>query len=595
MLEEIRSTNGFAVSNKAEFQGGQFVVGVELGLKLQEEDDRHNQKQQPGKPPSLCSNQSCDANGGDDITNRLTFNQVATPYLGDNSIYAVSAARDSTTTASAAVAISSAAGNGVSAAFAPSAVRPPLLQPFDISYPAAYPSLKSPGAVGGAGMAATTLGFFPFTAAQWKELQRQAMIFKYMMASVPVPPDLLFSINNNFSDPSALSSSWGKVGMFDIRWASNSKDAEPGRCKRTDGKKWRCSRDVAPNQKYCERHLNRGRPRSRKPVEIHADFSMNHHPSKISPAKKTRLGDNVQNSSINRSNLQTEINGSTSKASQSVGIGSAVPGFDRNHESKASSFEHVVSAPPYEQPRTLDWTIKDEGAAMAASEQQWQQLGLKNIGLATDGSFCNTNASIFQHHFEDGPLNLNSLVDFNPNKSNTDERNFCLFANSATPKGFIDAWSNHDDGVGNKSSVPSNAKVSPSLALSVAGRNLIDEEMCRIQMGLSVIDSDCSNGDGLKHQVSSWLSPPPWVPLNPGGPLAEVLRPRSTTMANSTNHPSCPDAGNGDLATPSVTAVSSPSGVLQRSLASFSDSSGNNSPICDTTKAKREVPFQWLS
>ncbi|KAL6842968.1 hypothetical protein ACP4OV_027281 [Aristida adscensionis] len=44
-------------------------------------------------------------------------------------------------------------------------------------------------------------------------------------------------------------------------------DAEPGRCRRTDGKKWRCSRDAVGDQKYCERHLNRGRNRSRKHVE----------------------------------------------------------------------------------------------------------------------------------------------------------------------------------------------------------------------------------------------------------------------------------------------------------------------------------------
>ena len=59
-------------------------------------------------------------------------------------------------------------------------------------------------------------------------------------------------------------------------------DMEPGRCKRTDGKKWRCSRDVAPNQKYCERHMNRGRPRSRKHVEQQQfqhlkESSNNHH------------------------------------------------------------------------------------------------------------------------------------------------------------------------------------------------------------------------------------------------------------------------------------------------------------------------------
>lgn len=44
-------------------------------------------------------------------------------------------------------------------------------------------------------------------------------------------------------------------------------DPEPGRCRRTDGKKWRCSKDAHPDSKYCERHMNRGRYRSRKLVE----------------------------------------------------------------------------------------------------------------------------------------------------------------------------------------------------------------------------------------------------------------------------------------------------------------------------------------
>ena len=60
---------------------------------------------------------------------------------------------------------------------------------------------------------------------------------------------------------------------FNLR-LSSSTDPEPGRCRRTDGKKWRCSRDVAPNHKYCERHMHRGRPRSRKPVEVHANSNI---------------------------------------------------------------------------------------------------------------------------------------------------------------------------------------------------------------------------------------------------------------------------------------------------------------------------------
>lgn len=66
------------------------------------------------------------------------------------------------------------------------------------------------------------------------------------------------------------------TGSYSLRFG---KDPEPGRCRRTDGKKWRCSRDAAPDQKYCERHLNRGRPRSRKPVEVS---------SSVSPNKKNR-------------------------------------------------------------------------------------------------------------------------------------------------------------------------------------------------------------------------------------------------------------------------------------------------------------------
>ncbi|XP_019087270.1 PREDICTED: growth-regulating factor 2-like [Camelina sativa] len=76
----------------------------------------------------------------------------------------------------------------------------------------------------------------PFTLTQWAELD-----------------DLLSMIG------------WG---TFHLGFAGGNMDPEPGRCRRTDGKKWRCSRDAVPDQKYCERHINRGRHRSRKPVEV---------------------------------------------------------------------------------------------------------------------------------------------------------------------------------------------------------------------------------------------------------------------------------------------------------------------------------------
>ncbi|KAL5204186.1 hypothetical protein ABZP36_009057 [Zizania latifolia] len=83
----------------------------------------------------------------------------------------------------------------------------------------------------------------PFTPTQWMELEHQALIYKHIAANVSVPSSLLLPIRRSLHP-----------------W-------EPRRCRRTDGKKWRCSRDAVGDQKYCERHINRGRHRSRKHVE----------------------------------------------------------------------------------------------------------------------------------------------------------------------------------------------------------------------------------------------------------------------------------------------------------------------------------------
>ncbi|MCD7467468.1 hypothetical protein HAX54_004916 [Datura stramonium] len=69
-------------------------------------------------------------------------------------------------------------------------------------------------------------------------------------------------------------------------------DPEPGRCRRTDGKKWRCSRDVVSGHKYCERHVHRGRNRSRKPVEITTTTAASMGDSgKVNPVSRPWRGD----------------------------------------------------------------------------------------------------------------------------------------------------------------------------------------------------------------------------------------------------------------------------------------------------------------
>lgn len=142
---------------------------------------------------------------------------------------------------------------------------------------------------------------FPFTPSQWQELEHQALIYKYMVSGIPIPPDLLFSIKRSCLDTPPLSSklfsphskptlSFCKdwhffnvlmvwimdwfLGVFAVGWncfqmgLGRKIDPEPGRCRRTDGKKWRCSKEAFADSKYCERHMHRGKNRSRKPVEV---------------------------------------------------------------------------------------------------------------------------------------------------------------------------------------------------------------------------------------------------------------------------------------------------------------------------------------
>ncbi|KAK9281559.1 hypothetical protein L1049_004462 [Liquidambar formosana] len=119
----------------------------------------------------------------------------------------------------------------------------------------------------------------PFTASQWQELEHQALIFKYMVSGVPIPPDLIYTVKKSLdSTMSARLFPHQPVGWgcFQVGFGSRKADPEPGRCRRTDGKKWRCSKEAFPDSKYCERHMHRGKNRSRKPVEVISTTPPNH-------------------------------------------------------------------------------------------------------------------------------------------------------------------------------------------------------------------------------------------------------------------------------------------------------------------------------
>ncbi|XP_018680489.2 growth-regulating factor 7-like isoform X2 [Musa acuminata AAA Group] len=107
-----------------------------------------------------------------------------------------------------------------------------------------------------------------FTPSQLMELENQTLIYNYIDANARIPSNPFSPIGfSAFSTGSLRASACTELmGSFHGGTCGNA-DSEPGRCRRTDGKKWRCTRNAVGDQKYCERHLNRGRHRSRKPVE----------------------------------------------------------------------------------------------------------------------------------------------------------------------------------------------------------------------------------------------------------------------------------------------------------------------------------------
>ncbi|KAL4325616.1 hypothetical protein GQ457_11G017200 [Hibiscus cannabinus] len=112
---------------------------------------------------------------------------------------------------------------------------------------------------------------YPFTATQWEELEHQALIFKFMVTGIPIPPDLISTVKRRFLELELEESSFSSR-LFSyqhqhvVGWncfKGRKMDPEPGRCRRTDGKKWRCSKQAYIDSKYCERHMHRGKSRSR--------------------------------------------------------------------------------------------------------------------------------------------------------------------------------------------------------------------------------------------------------------------------------------------------------------------------------------------
>uniref|UniRef100_A0A0A9AV60 Growth-regulating factor n=1 Tax=Arundo donax TaxID=35708 RepID=A0A0A9AV60_ARUDO len=158
-----------------------------------------------------------------------------------------------------------------------------------------------------------------FTPAQYEELEHQALIYKYMVAGVPVPPDLVLPIRRGLD--SLATRFYGHPTLGYGSYFRKKLDPEPGRCRRTDGKKWRCSKEAAPDSKYCERHMHRGRNRSRKPVETQL-VPPSLPPTTAAATAATPLAVATNGSSFQNHSLYPAIAGSTGGAGGGSNISS---------------------------------------------------------------------------------------------------------------------------------------------------------------------------------------------------------------------------------------------------------------------------------
>lgn len=434
----------------------------------------------------------------------------------------------------------------------------------------------------------------PFTPSQWMELEHQALIYKYINANVAIPSNLLIPIRKAFN-PSGFSgfsnsfrhNTWG-WGPFHLGFSGNH-DPEPGRCRRTDGKKWRCSRDAVADQKYCERHINRGRHRSRKPVEGQTGHAApgsattkvmplaSPSPSLVASSggasknlsitqhqvKNLQSGaaDTSSNSHMNRISFNNQSSGGRVQDAQGLSVVSPA----MNMKLKDTPFSNLKQQDLYEEP-------PGSGFGLVSSESLLNRtsfMNYRNFGSSPDLNSQEARAEDSLRHFMD---------DWPKNRSDS------------STIGWPEVEETHLDRTQLSISIPMSSDFSSTtspthekLALSPLR---LSRELDPIEMGLGV---GRFPNEPTQRQVN-WI-PISWESSSMGGPLGEVLNHTNNTSENFKNASAAlnlmtdgwDDGAHIEL---------SPTGVLQKSsFGSLSNSSTGSSPRAETNKTNEGGRF----
>ncbi|XP_015063897.1 growth-regulating factor 1-like isoform X2 [Solanum pennellii] len=424
----------------------------------------------------------------------------------------------------------------------------------------------------------------PFTPSQWMELEHQALIYKHFVANIPVPHHLLIPIKKSvnpyaFSGLSAdpyASSNWG-WGTFHLGFAGNT-DPEPGRCRRTDGKKWRCSREAVPDQKYCERHINRGRHRSRKHVEVQNGHAVSGSTtSKVASVAPSSSATVISSSGtlLNNGGASNSL-GTVQQQLNSLQPSAANPNTEQLVNRMLGHRGASVISP------TICVKPKDSAISVQKQHNGVELSSRTNFGLVSSDSLLNPS----QRNSFVNPKNPIAFLNFNDQERSEQH----------PVHHFIDGWAKEQssrastcwpdqlkDWTQLSMSIPMTASDFASSSSSPRQEKLtlsplrVSCNVDPIQMGLGMTSS-C--GEPMQKTAS-------WVPVcwehSLGGPLGEVL---NSTAGNSGDGKSVSALNLGtEVWDNSPSFGSSPTGVLQKTtFVSLSNSSSGSSPRGDSKK-----------
>ncbi|CAI9111237.1 OLC1v1011414C2 [Oldenlandia corymbosa var. corymbosa] len=426
----------------------------------------------------------------------------------------------------------------------------------------------------------------PFTPSQWMELEHQALIYKHIMANVPVPSHLLIPLRKAFNPYAFSSYSSGSYGSNSLGWGSfhlgfsGSTDPEPGRCRRTDGKKWRCSRDAVPDQKYCERHINRGRHRSRKPVEGQIGQAVSGSTaSKVASIASASAASMMSSSSISNSlgavqhhlkNLQSgAANASTDNLMsrmqdlQGLSMGGDALSFNPKNSTFSSQKEQVLFG-------GSEFGVLSPDSLLNPSQKSSRMMNSKNsdsfLGFNNQDA---TNQHPLRHFIDNWP------------KDQSDR------ASVTWPEELKSDWTQLSMSIPMSAADFSSSSNSPRQEKPTLSPLRLARETDPIQMGLSVNNRELMS-ESNQQKEANWL-PVAWGNSVVGGPLGEVLNSTSISTAGSMKNNTTSAL---NLVTEawdnSAQMGCSPTGVLQKStlFVSLSNSSSGGSPRADNHNNK---------